>query len=36
DLSHTMRNDHWREVLFSKAGQNVRVEDDVLRFYLVE
>lgn len=36
DLSHTMRNDHWREVLFSKAGQNVRVEDDVLRFYLIE
>ena len=36
DLSHTMRHDHWREVLFSKAGQNVRVEDDVLRFYLIE
>ncbi|MFZ8200490.1 DUF1439 domain-containing protein [Alteromonas portus] len=34
DLSHRMRNDHWREVLFSKAGRNVRVEDDVLRFYL--
>ena len=36
DLSHTMRGDHWREVLFSKLGQNVRVEDDVLRFYLIE
>jgi len=35
-LSHTMRDDHWREVLFSKLGQNVRVEDNVLRFYLVE
>ena len=33
-LSHTMRSDHWREVLFSKLGQSVRVEDDVLRFYL--
>lgn len=36
DLSHTMRKDQWREVLFSKLGQNVRVEDDVLRFYLRE
>ncbi|WP_334048673.1 DUF1439 domain-containing protein [Alteromonas gracilis] len=36
DLSHTMRGDHWREVLFSKLGQNVRVEDEVLRFYLIE
>lgn len=35
DLSHAMRTDHWREVLFSKLGQNVRVEDNVLRFYLV-
>jgi len=35
-LSHTMRNDHWREVLFAKLGQNVRVEENVLRFYLGE
>jgi len=34
DLTHTMRDNHWREVLFSKLGQNVRVEEGVLRFYL--
>ncbi|WP_394223239.1 DUF1439 domain-containing protein [Alteromonas gracilis] len=36
DLSHTMRQDQWREALFSQIGQNVRVEEDVLRFYLRE
>lgn len=34
DLSHTMRASQWREVLFSRLGKSVRVEDDVLRFYL--
>lgn len=34
DLSHTMRENHWREALFAKLGKSVRVEDDVLRFYL--
>ena len=35
DLSHTMRHEHWRELLFSRLGKSVRVEDNVLRFYLV-
>ena len=35
DLSHTMRQEHWRELLFSRLGKSVRVEDSVLRFYLV-
>ena len=34
DLSHRMRDTQWREVLFARLGKNVRVEDNVLRFYL--
>lgn len=34
DLQHIMRDNQWREVLFSRYGKSVRVEDDVLRFYL--
>lgn len=32
-LHHTMRQDHWREYLFSRLGQRVGVEDNRLRFY---
>jgi hypothetical protein len=35
NLSHTMRESHWREALFARVGKSVRVEDDRLRFYLV-
>lgn len=34
DLSHSMRASQWREVLFSRLGKSVRVEENVLRFYL--
>jgi hypothetical protein len=34
DLSHRMRDTQWREVLFARMGKNVRVEDNMLRFYL--
>ena len=33
ELQHTMRDDHWREYLFSRLGQYVCVEENRLRFY---
>ncbi|MDO6568705.1 DUF1439 domain-containing protein [Alteromonas sp. 1_MG-2023] len=32
-LHHKMREDQWREVLFSRYGKSVNVEPDALRFY---
>lgn len=36
NLTHTMRESHWREALFARVGKSVRVEDDRLRFYLTK
>lgn len=33
ELHHKMREDHWREYLFSRLGQNVGIEQNRLRFY---
>ncbi len=33
-LCHELSDEQWREVLFSKRGESVRVEGNVLRFYL--
>ncbi|MEW9799112.1 DUF1439 domain-containing protein [Alteromonas sp. CYL-A6] len=33
DLHHQMREEHWREYLFSLLGQRVGIEDSRLRFY---
>lgn len=32
-LTHTMRNDVWREALFARYGKRVGIEDNRLRFY---